>query len=189
MRRLVRIATVLGVMLCLGTAAAQPDTRVAVIAPSGSDALDSIQESVNGQVFTSWWDAAAADAVTPFSVVMFDPATLDDAALRWAWRAFERGAIFTGVGARYAEMRYVTGGLCTARGAVLPINLPDSHAITFFVIPGTEAAVTETDLRGCVLSPDGGPYSVPVRSEGILTAPLDANGIDALLETIQAAIE
>lgn len=179
-------ALALGVLLT-AMAGAQPDVRVALIAATGSDALDSVQESVNGLVFASWWEMAAADAVTPFSVVFFDPATLDDAALSWTWPAFQRGVVFVGIGASYAEMRYVTGGLCTARGAALPVNLPTTHAITFFATPGDEPFATDADLRGCVLTPETW-RGVPVRAEGVLTAPLDETGLAALLETVEFAM-
>lgn len=168
--------------------AAQPDIRVAVVGATGSAALDPIRQRIDGLDFVNWWEAAAADAITPFSVIFFDPATLDDAALRWSWHAFQRGVVFVGVGASYAEMRYLTGGLCTARGAQLPATLPGAHAITFYTIPGAEPFATEADLRGCVL-PDGASWtSVPVKSEGVLTAPLDDAGLDALLETVEFAM-
>lgn len=189
MRTLMRFLTVCVVGAGLAIpAATQPDSRVAMIGMTGSETLDAIRGAVDGRDFTNWWEAAEADAVTPFSVVIFDPATLDDAALRWTWQAFERGVVFVGIGASYAEMRYVTGGLCTARGAVLPINLPETHAITFYLTPGADPGVVEADLRGCV-APEGDfpPRGLAV-SEGILTAPLDEKGIAALLETVQSAM-
>lgn len=189
MRTLLRLFAVCLTGLCLSVSvAAQPDIRVAIVGATGGDALDPVRGAIDGVAFTNWWEAAAADAVTPFSVVIFDPATLDDAALRWTWQAFGRGVVFVGIGASYAEMRYVTGGLCTARGAVLPINLPATHAITFYLTPGADPGVIEADLRGCV-APEGDfpPRGLAI-SEGVLTAPLDQNGIAALLETVQSAM-
>lgn len=189
MRALLRLLTVCFTGICLtGSMAAQPDIRVAFVGATGSETLDTVRAAIDGVGFTNWWEAAAADAVTPFSVVIFDPATLDDAALRWTWQAFERGVVFTGIGASYAEMRYVTGGLCTARGAVLPINLPETHAITFYLSVGMNPGATEADLRGCVAPEGDFPPRGLAMSEGVLTAPLNENGIAALLETIEYAM-
>ena len=175
-------------MMSSGPSASQPDTHVALIGATGSPALDAVRERVDGLDFTNWWEAAQADTVTPFQVVYFDPATLDDAALRWSWQAFERGVVFVGIGTSYAEMRYVTGGLCTARGATLPVNLPETHAIGFYLTPDATPDAVEADLRGCV-QPQGDfpPRGLGI-SEGVLIAPLDDAGLDALLETVAAAL-
>ena len=188
LRLLIFALAFLVLLFTSGPSASQPDSGVALVGATGSTALDAVRERVDGIPFTNWWEAAQADAVTPLRIVYFDPATLDDAALRWSWQAFARGVVFVGVGASYAEMRYVTGGLCTARGAALPVNLPEPHAITFFLPPDADPEAVEADLRGCV-QPEG---EFPPRglgiSEGVLTAPLDDAGLDALLETAAAAL-
>jgi hypothetical protein len=171
-----------------GPVASQPDDSVALIGATGSAALDAVRARVDGLALTNWWEAAQADAVTPLRLVIFDPATLDDAALRWSWQAYERGVVFVGIGASYAEMRYVTGGFCTARGAALPVNLPDTHAIVFYLPPDAEPDAIEADLRGCVLPEGDFPPRGLGLSEGILTAPLDAAGLDVLMETVGAAL-
>lgn len=175
-------------MFSSGPSASQSDTGVALVGATGSATLDAVRERVDGLAFTNWWEAAQADAVTPLRVVYFDPATLDDAALRWSWQAFARGVVFVGVGATYAEMRYVTGGLCTARGAMLPVNLPETHAIAFYLPPDAEPEAIEADLRGCVQPSGDFPSRGLGISEGVLTAPLDDAGLDALLDTVAAAL-
>jgi len=188
LRLLLYLLALLILTFSSGPSASQPDHRVALIGATGSAALDAVRGQIDGLNFTNWWELAQADAATPFRVVYFDPATLDDAALRWSWQAFARGVVFVGVGASYAEMCYVTGGLCTARGAALPVNLPETHAIAFYLTPDAEPEAIEADLRGCVL-PDGDfpPRGLGI-SEGVLTAPLDDAGLDALLETVATAL-
>lgn len=188
LRLLMFALALLVLLLTNGPSASQPDTSVALIGATGSATLDAVRERVGGVAFTNWWEAAQADAVTPLRVVYFDPATLDDAALRWSWQAFARGVVFVGVGASYAEMRYVTGGLCTARGATLAVNLPETHAIAFYLTQDAAPEAVEADLRGCVQpSGDFPPRGLGI-SEGVLTAPLDAAGLDVLQETVAAAL-
>ena len=167
-------------------AAQEADIRVAVVGAHGSDTFKAVRDAANGLPFANWWEVVDADAGTPFDLVIFDPATLDNAPLDWTWEAFARGVVFTGVGASYAEMRYVTGGLCTARGSVLPVTLPGEHAITFYLTPEGDAATTEASLRGCIM-PDK-PLDWFGASEGVLIAPLNQNGVAALLETIDIGL-
>lgn len=188
LRLLLFVLALLILLLSNGPSYAQPDNTVALVGATGSAALDAVRERVDGVDFTTWWELAQADAETPFRAVYFDPATLDDAALRWSWQAFARGVVFSGIGASYAEMRYVTGGLCTARGAILPANLPETHAITFFLTETAAPDAIEADLRGCVQPEGDFPSRGLAISEGVLTAPLDEAGLDALLATVAAAL-
>jgi hypothetical protein len=188
LRFLVFLLALLILLFTSGPSTSQPEHRVALVGATGSAALDAVRGRMDGFAFTNWWEAAQSDADTPFRVVFFDPATLDDAALRWSWQAFERGVVFVGVGASYAEMRYVTGGLCTARGAVLPVNLPETHAIVFYLSPDAEPDAVEADLRGCVLPEGDFPPRGLAISEGVLTAPLNDTGLDVLLATVEAVL-